>query len=158
MKKMLSLVLASAIMLSLAACGQKAPQKQIDGDLADIMAKVYENSGLAVADEISLIEGELTDDNVESYLGTKDVEFTERLISEPMMSASPHQVVLLRVKDGTDVDGAVASIKEHADPRRWICVGVDPSDVKVESAGNLVLLVMAEDSEKYAEAFQGLAK
>lgn len=158
MKKMLSLALVSAIMLSLAACGQKAPQKQINGNLADIMAKVYENSGLAVADEISLIEGELTDDNVESYLGTKDVEFTESLISEPMISASPHLVVLLRVKDGADVDGAVADIKEHANPQRWICVGVDPSDVRVESAGNLVLLVMAEDSEKYAEAFQGLAK
>jgi hypothetical protein len=158
MKKFMSLLLVAVMAVGLVACGQKQNQKQIEGSLSEVMAQVYKNSGLAFANEVTLMESELTADNVEAYLGTKDVEFTEGLVSEPMMNSIPHLMVLLRVKDGADVNAIVKTIQEKANPQRWICVWVDPSDVKVSNVGNLVLLVMAEDSEKYVEAFQNLAK
>ncbi len=64
----------------------------------------------------------------------------------------------MRVSNGTDVEALKAEIREKADPRKWICVEVDPSDVRVESVGNLVLLIMAENSQKYSEAFYALAE
>ena len=42
--------------------------------------------------------------------------------------------------------------------QKWICVDVNPNDVRVESVGDLVLLIMADDSEKYSEAFYALAE
>ena len=158
MKKIISVLLIAVMAMSLAACGQKPASKQVEGSLTEIMAQIYKGSGLPFADEVTLMDNTLTADNMESYIGTKQVEYTESLISEPMINSIPHLLVLLRMKDGVDVDAAVSAIKEKVNPWRWICVGVDDSDVKVERVGNLVLLVMADDSEKYVEAFQNLAK
>ena len=49
-------------------------------------------------------------------------------------------------------------LRRSANPAKWICVDVNPNDVRVESVGDLVLLIMADDSEKYSEAFYALAE
>ena len=57
----------------------------------------------------------------------------------------------MRVKDGTDIDELKAEIRRSANPAKWICVDVNPNDVRVESVGDLVLLIMADDSENTAK-------
>ena len=54
---------------------------------------------------------------------------------------------------GADIEAAKQSIKENADGRKWICVGVEDEDIRVESAGNYILLAMADNSEEYIANF-----
>ena len=54
----------------------------------------------------------------------------------------------MRVKDGTDIDELKAEIRRSANPAKWICVDVNPNDVRVESVGDLVLLIMADEFRK----------
>ena len=108
--------------------------------LEGIMKSIYEGVELETpATAITTI----TADNVEYYLGLKTIDGIEEAIaSEPMMSSSAHSVCLVRVKDGTDVTKMMNDIKEHVNPQKWICVGVDPENVMVTNKGNLILLVM----------------
>ena len=85
-------------------------------------------------------------------------DFEEAVASEPFINAIAFSVCLMRVKDGTDIDELKAEIRRSANPAKWICVDVNPNDVRVESVGDLVLLIMADDSEKYSEAFYALAE
>ncbi len=112
-----------------------------DSPISDIMAYLY----ASVTDEISVqhvYEEEVNSDNVEGYLGTDKVAFTEGLAVEPMMTAQAHSVCLIRLPEGADVEEAKTLIRENVNPRKWICVGVSPENVYVENIGNLVLLAM----------------
>ena len=91
------------------------------------------------------------------YIGSNDIPFTEAVASEAMIMTNAYSLVLLRLEDGADVAAAMAKIREGADPQKWICVGVDPSDVVVDSIGNLVILIMANNSSELHESFLELA-
>jgi hypothetical protein len=42
---------------------------------------------------------------------------------------------------------------------RWVCVGVDPANIYVDSVGDVVMLVMSDDAGKALhEAFLALGK
>ena len=94
----------------------------------------------------------------ENYGIIHTLDFEEAVASEPFINAIAFSVCLMRVKDGTDIDELKAEIRRSANPAKWICVDVNPNDVRVESVGDLVLLIMADDSEKYSEAFYALAE
>ncbi len=127
-----------------------------DSPLADIMAYLY----ASVRDSVSIRymnETEMTPDNVKGFLGTDEVEFTEGLAVEPLMTAQAHSVCLLRLPEGADVETAKQLIRENVNPRKWICVGVDESNVYVESIDNLVLLAMDNNcGAGIAAAFRAL--
>ena len=66
-----------------------------------------------------------------------------------------HSVVLVRLKDGSDVEKVKTTIKEKVDPRKWICVAAE--NVVVKSKGNLVILIMVNDGlEELEEGFNNL--
>ncbi|HSN65364.1 MAG TPA: hypothetical protein VLS94_01935, partial [Fusibacter sp.] len=106
----------------------------------------------------SLANTELTEENEAYYIGTNDVAYTEALASEPMMSSIAHSVVLLRVEEGADIEKIKETIKTKVDPRKWICVGVEAEDVIVDNIGNLVILIMIDDSALLHDAFLTLAE
>lgn len=95
---------------------------------------------------------EIPKDQSAYYFGVENLDFEEAVASEPFINAIAFSVCLMRVKDGTDIDELKAEIRRSANPDKWICVDVNPNDVRVESVGDLVLLIMADDSEKYSEA------
>ncbi|MBE5820588.1 MAG: hypothetical protein E7310_07275 [Clostridiales bacterium] len=117
-------------------------EKNVEGDLEGIMTKLYEG-----IDENNLPMGlanmEITDENVESFIGTSNVEYTEALANESMVGSIAHSVVLVRVNDSKQATLAVEEIKNNVNPRKWICV--EASNVFVKSKGNLVLLVMSNE-------------
>lgn len=165
MKKIIALVLTAALTLSVAACGSSGTAesgKTISGTPEEIIAKIYETVDVNDEDrdflQNSLGTIPVEKENAANFFGVDTIEFTEAVASEPMMSSIAFSICLMRVKEGTDIEAAKADIKANVDPRKWICVEVDPSDVRVESEGDLILLIMAEDSEKYSEAFHALAK
>ena len=95
---------------------------------------------------------------LEWYLGTSDIEFEAGLASESAMTSQAHSVVLLRLKDGADVEAAKEKIAESIDPFKWICVGVDPDNVKVAANGDLVCVIMDdENADYYLDNFESFA-
>ncbi len=118
--------------------------KNIEGSLESIMEKMY--TGIS-EDELPMLSNtEVNAENVEYYLGTSDIQFTEGLASEPLMTSIAHSVVLIRVENDSDIKEIVDKIKNNVDPNKWICVGVDEQNVRVENKGNLILLVMTDEN------------
>ena len=152
MKKILLLVVTFMGALFLTGCGN------IEGSLEDIMAKVYadipENER-----PMMLMNTEINDENVEYFLGSKDIEYEEALASEPGIGSIAHSVVLVRTKKGANIEAIKEKIENSVDPRKWLCVGVEKDDIIVESEGNLIILIMVEDEktrEKLEDSFDNL--
>lgn len=152
LKKISTLLIVFILTLTIVGCSSK----NIEGKLEDIMTKVYSD----IKDDekpMGLTNIEVTDENVEYYLGTSDIEYEEALASESMVGSIAHSVVLVRVKDGANIETIKTKIKENINPRKWICVGVEEDDVIVKSKGNLIILIMTEsNSEKLENGFDNL--
>lgn len=127
----------------------------LKGELKNIIEKIYSSS------EVKLPKTELkevTSENEKYYLGTNNVQYVEALASEPLIGSFAHSLVLIRVKDGADINKIKTEIKDNVDPRKWICVGVEPEKVIVDNIDNLIVLIMDNESEKLHKAFLSLAK
>lgn len=147
-KKLLVLIM---LVICLTGCGQK----NVQGTLEEIMDKVY----ASIPQEerpMMLMNTEVTKENVEMYLGTSDIEFEEALASESATGSIAHSVVLVRVKDGANVELIKEKIEKSINPRKWICV--EAEEVEVESKGNLIILIMSSEinTEKIETEFDKL--
>ncbi len=163
-KTILALVI-SAVLLVGVGCKKNTPVveatpeptpevTEVTGSLEDIMQKVYSGTKL----ELPMLGNIVLDkDNVGYYLGVDGLEFTEGLASEALITAVAHSVCLVRLPDGADVEAVKEDIRKNCNPNKWICVGVDKSDVVVDSIGNLVILIMADGSEELQKSFLALA-
>ena len=81
------------------------------------------------------------------YLGTEDITFEAGAASEAAITSVAHSVVVLRFADEKQAADAAAKLKTTADPRKWICVGVD--EAKVANKGKLVCIVMDDENGEY---------
>lgn len=155
MKKFISMLLTFMLTLSVVACSNgKSSSSNVEGNLTDIMAKVYEG-----VEAPMLAQTEVNSENLSYFLGVESLDFKEALASEAMINAIAHSVVLVRVNDGVDVEKAKTEIKAKVDPRKWVCVGVEDNNVIVDSIGDLIILIMDnESSEALHKNFQNLAK
>lgn len=147
----------SAAVIVCTACGTNNESKdQLSGSLSDIMNGIYENADLSedFREGLQNFETfELTEDMELSVLGTDEIDYTEAVVSMPMMSSIAYQCVLLRVDDD-DVDEVKQKIKENTDLNKWVCVSAET--MLVESRGNVIFFVMGENDTAYAlnTAFQ----
>jgi len=154
-KTLLLLIVCTSI-IALTGC----TNKNIEGNLDEIISKIYTE---IPADEMPMLDNidvlEMAPDNIEYYIGTTDIEYEEILASEPMMSSIAYSVVLVRMKDGADIEEAKTKIKDNVDPRKWLCVEVPKEDIIVKNKGDLIILIMVEDEttrEKIEEGFDNL--
>lgn len=141
-KLLLSLLIIPFIAIALTACS-----KNVEGNLSDLMDKVYSEVYIDVAeDERPYLETfnplEVAPDNLEYYIGTTDIEYEEIYVTEPAMSSIAHSTVLIRMKDGADIEAAKTKIKDNVNPRKWLCVEVTEDEVIVKNKGNLIILIM----------------
>lgn len=153
-KKLFVITIALLASVTLVGCGAK--EKNLEGSLEELMTKVYQN---IPEDKLPMMlsNTKVTEENVEYYLGTKDIEFKEALASEPMVGSIAHSVVLVRTKDNANVEEVKKKIKDNVDPRKWICVGVEENDVIVENKGNLIILIMSSElKEDIQKGFENL--
>ena len=142
MKKIFLLLVMCVACLSLTGC----KNDNVEGTLEDLMTSVYED--IPEDDRpMMLTNNEVTDENIEYYLGTTDIEYESALASESGVGSIAHSVVLLRTKDNADIENIKTKIKDNVDPRKWICVGVEEEDIIVKSKGNLIILIMVEDAD-----------
>lgn len=150
MKKLFLFMLIAVACFGLTGCGNK----NIEGSLENIMEKVYAD----IDDEdkpMMLTNIELTDENIKDYIGTDKIEYEEALANESGVGSIAHSVVLIRTKEGADVEKIKKEIKDNVNPRKWICV--EAENVYVESKGDLVILIMSGDiADDIKENFENL--
>ena len=151
LKKVILSCLACMTLFSLTGCGEK----EVEGSLEEIMDKVYAD---IPEDErpMMLTNIKIKDENIENYLGTKDIDYEEALASESAVGSIAHSVVLVRMKDGANIEEAKKKIEESVNPAKWVCV--EAEDVVVKNKGNLIILIMSSTNniKKIENSFDNL--
>ena len=162
MKKIVSVVLALSLVLSLAACGgKKAEESQtaltVEGTMEELLNKTIEQRPVEFMGGVVPVD--LTDSTeeglwaIKSYTGLDSAEkIAEAAAFEPMMGSLAFSMVLVRVAEGADAKAVAESMKSGIDTRKWICVEAD--DLKVAGFGDVVMLIMLNsDSGMTAQSF-----
>ena len=140
MKKILLSLLIGLFCLT--GCGSQ----NVEGTLEELMTKVYDG----ISEEnlpMGLTNMEINEENIEGFLGTTDIEYTEAIVSESMVGSIAHSVILLRTKDTKNIEEIKNTIKESVNPRKWVCVGVEKEDVIIKNKGDLIIVVIVENTE-----------
>ena len=145
-KKVLWTIIAVVAVVAIAVVAVvflKPVEKNVEGTLEDIMANVY--AGIS-EENLPMMLGNIPVDseNVEGFLGTTEVNYKEAVASESMVGSIAHSVVLVRMNDAKEAKAAVETIKANVNPRKWICV--EASNVAVKSKGDLVILIMSNET------------
>lgn len=171
MKKIVSIVLALSLVLSLAACGGKkaeetqAPALSVEGTMEELLNKTIEQRPVEFMGGV--IPVDLTDSSeegmwaIKSYTGLDSAELiTEAAAFEPMMGSIAFSMVLVRAAEGADAKAVAESMKSGIDTRKWICVEAD--DLKVAGFGDVVMLIMVNSdsgmtSQSFVDAFAKVA-
>lgn len=160
MKTKVRTTLLALLMITLflcTACGaEEESTDKLEGSLSDIMASLYENAELSedFREGMGNLETlELTEDFEVMFLGTDEIEYTEGVVSAPMMSSIAYQCVLLRVPED-DVETVKQQIKDNTDLNKWVCVSAET--MLIESRGDVIFFVMGDNDTAYAlnAAFQ----
>lgn len=163
MKKIITILLSTLMVLSLVGCGSQKVERDpvLSEDLNKVLDKVYESANLNEEQKKALEfyqRTELNKENAEGFLGSNEIEFTEGLVSAPMMSSIPYELVLLKLDENADVESAKELIKKNANPRKWVCV--EAEEVVVENIDNVIFFMMAnkEDVNPTKDAFMSLSE
>jgi len=130
----------------LSGCGQKeltGSLEEIMNDLNEYVFKGYGDDEKPMLMNMDVLE--MAPDNIEYYIGTTDIEYEEIYASEPMMGSQAYSVVLVKMKDGSDIEAAKQKILDTVNPRKWVCVEVPKEDVIVKNRGNVIILIMVAD-------------
>lgn len=145
MKKISLLFVLLSTLLLITGCNEKKEEnKNIEGTLTEIIEKVYKDLP-AENTPNGLSNIELNDENIENYIGTKDIEYKEAIARESMIGAIAHSVVLLRTEENADIESIKETILENVNPRKWVCVGVEKDDVIIKNKGDLLIVIIIED-------------
>ncbi len=144
-KLLLTVVLALVLVVGLTGCGK---EEKVEGKVMDLIDKV--NEKLPEEVKTRLFNEEITKENAEHYIGSTDIEFEEAVASENMIGSIAHSVILLRAKDGADIEDLKAQLKKSINPRKWICVWVEDEDVIIKNRGDLIIAIIVEDEDNRA--------
>ncbi len=141
-KKIFATLLCLVSVFMITGCGNK--MTHVEGKLEDLMTKVYD--GIKQEELPGMLQNiELTEEDIEYYIGTKDIKWKEAVASESGIGSIAHSVVLIRMDESAsqkDIEEAKTKIKENANPRKWLCV--EAENVFVESNGDLIVLIMSD--------------
>nr|WP_315103327.1 hypothetical protein [uncultured Catonella sp.] len=91
--------------------------------LTELLEKICENTKVPANDIF-----ELDKDSFEGYSFIKWTDGIEAVCSEGQISTDAHSLVLIKVNNG-DAKAIAEEIAKNADPRKWICVGAETSNV-----------------------------
>lgn len=138
MKRIVFLTLALAMIFTFAACGGKADKNPgTDMSVLDILKDIMAEVDMEIETDNMLLDSE----NFQYFAFIDYKDGYEAACNEALINACAHSVVLVRVPDGEDAAAVAKDIEANADPRKWICVEAEKTEV-VQN-GNLVLLVMS---------------
>ena len=137
MKKIFAMLLAAAMVLSMAACGKDDKKKEVSGDTpVQVLTTVWDSYA---DDQKFAISGGDWDNSVMDAPGEFDAANAEALDSMlgfpqdkveaidaaasfmHMMNANTFTAGAYHVKDAGDVDGVVSALKDNIKNRQWMC-------------------------------------
>jgi uncharacterized lipoprotein YehR (DUF1307 family) len=156
MKKISLLVILLSAVLLLTGCGEEKV-KNVEGTLTEIMEKVYKDLP-ADNTPMGLDNIQLNDENIEGFIGTKDIEYTDAIARESMVGSIAHSTVLIRTKEDADIENIKKKIEENVNPRKWVCVGVEKEDVIIKNKGDLLIVIIVEDEVGRKSISEGFDK
>lgn len=161
MKKILSLLLAAALMLSLTACfGKKTSDEpatlaqKLSANFTELAESGKDMTALEIAEALSkndAIEFNAVSTNIApGYLsGFDNYEvsgFSDGALFGPMISSIPFVAYVFTLDADTDADEFIASLEENANLSWNICVTAD--EMVTAKSGDKVFFVMAPASDQ----------
>lgn len=113
-------------------------------DMYTVITNVYEK----LVDQLPMLETaeiDVSDESqVTSFTGlksNKDVELL--LVSVPPISSQAYEVVMIKAKDGADIESMKQEMLDNLNMSKWICVTADK--LYITNSGNLIFMVMADN-------------
>lgn len=155
MKKSLTIIIALVLVFVLAACGTSAPTEAA-GDsmtLEEIFAAIQKD----VSNLPETATTALDETNYQYYLFTETpIEGAQALACDAIINAVAHSAVLVRVAEGDDAQKIAETIRENANPNKWICVGAEAVEVTVHNQTILLVMSTTETVEALTANFDAL--
>lgn len=115
--------------------------KELKMSQEEIIKTLYD--GIKEDEMPDVASTEITEDNIEGYLGKK-YNIESGIASEAMITSIAHSVVVIKLKDGEDVQKIADEIETAAKDtlyRKWICV--EAEEVEVDTFGQTIVLIMS---------------
>ena len=117
-------------------------------DVKTMINKVYKDAKVELPD-LETNEIDIADSyQLSSFTGLENnnnIDFV--VVSEPLMNAQAYSAVVVKVKDGADIESMKKEMLENLNMGKWICVSADK--LYITSRGNVIFMVMA--SEEWAK-------
>ena len=120
-----------------------ATQEEVLKVAEDVYAKIDMN-------EMPMLDTQVIDlsdaDFVKMYTGLSDASKVDFVVlSQPMNGSIPYSLLLVKVKEGENVQDIKKEMVDNIDVRRWICVAAEK--VLATNHSNLICLVMADETK-----------
>ena len=174
MKKLITAILALALMASLAACGSKKPAETTvapttEAETTEATESVEGTESLEETEALELTETEklieaiyanhapidlpimsmVLDLNDADYLaasaGLSSAEnVTEVVLSESMIGAQPYSMVVAKVAEGADAATVAQEMFDNIQMNKWICVTAD-SKVAAYTEDTVMFFMIGDD-------------
>lgn len=141
MKKILTVLLALGLLLSVTGCAREsAPQAVPQGTPAEIIEQIYSNHKTF---ELSVLTRDIDLSDANDVLYNTGLESGDKLsaasVSEAMLGQA-YSLLIARVKDGADAPQVARDIYDKVDTAKWICVDADTKTAAY--CGDVVMFFM----------------
>ena len=161
MKKLIALMLALVLAVSMAACGGKSADKTpLAGTMEENALKIMEIAPVEFMG--GCIPVDLSDaDAVWYFTGLSSADkVTDVAVYESMMGSQAFSLVMVRTAEGADPTAVAEEMTNNIDTRKWVCVGAD--EKMVAGYGDTVMLIMLDSqlglkAQSYVDAFAQVA-
>ena len=176
MKKILSIVLALSLVLSLAACGGNAAPEtteapteaavSVEATCEELVNGIIEKQPVEFMGGIMPVD--LTDTSedglwaISYFTGLQDAsQITEIAVFEPMMGSIAFSMVMVRVAPEAGSKTVAEAMKSGIDTRKWICV--EANDLLVAGYADMVMLIMVDShtgltAQSFVDAFASVVE
>lgn len=113
-------------------------------DMKAMLKSIYEK----LNDELPTLETAEIDASdemqVSAYTGlssNKDIE--KMVVSEPLMNAQAYSALVIKVKDGANIENIKKDILDNINMRKWICVSAEK--LYITNSGNIIFVIMSNE-------------
>lgn len=158
----IAIVAVVAILVGVFAFGNSKPKSNLTinsaEDLTTLVDQIYAGVSIEMPMLMTMPVDTTDADSVKYMTGLENAENVEfAVVSEPMMSSQAYSMVLVKAKDGADVDEMAKSMNENIDERKWICVTAEK--IYTATSGNVICLVMSnpDTAKTVYESFKTIA-